>query len=154
MILSMIKGKMKSFIQLTSSGKSGSFFFFSSDGKFVLKTIKKKEKRFLKEILKNYFTHLRENPGSLIMKIFGLHQIRITKIGSKKKDKRIYFIIMKNAFDSTVSIDVRYDLKGSLHKRETNGNNDSIARKDLNFLDDKVKIQLQSSDKRYLLQVL
>lgn len=67
-----------------------------------------------------------------------MHQIYFTKIDSKKKDKKIYFVIMKNAFDTDLKIDVRYDLKGSLFKRETRGNNDSIAKKDLNFLEDKV----------------
>lgn len=55
---------------------------------------------------------------------------------NKKPEKRIYFVIMKNAFDCNIKIDLRYDLKGSLHNRETHGNNTSIAKKDLNFLED------------------
>ena len=80
------------------------------------------------------------NSHSMIMKIFGLHKIVFTKIDSNVVDKTIYFIIMKNAFDTPLNIDIRYDIKGSLYKRETRGNNNSIAKKDINFLEDNIKI--------------
>lgn len=32
---------------------------------------------------------------------------------------KFYFIIMNNLFDTQKEIDIRYDLKGSLYKRET-----------------------------------
>lgn len=36
------------------------------------------------------------------------------------KEKVIYFVIMSNIFSTSKEIHVRYDLKGSLYKRETN----------------------------------
>jgi 1-phosphatidylinositol-4-phosphate 5-kinase len=35
------------------------------------------------------------------------------------KEKRIYFIIMSNVFHTPKEIHERFDLKGSLYKRET-----------------------------------
>ena len=61
---------------------------------------------------------------------------------------------MKNAFDTELSIDIRYDLKGSLFKWETRGNNSSIAKKDLNFLEDKVKLNLTQNTKNYMMNIL
>ena len=56
------------------------------------------------------------------------------KSKSKLKGKRIYFIIMSNVFNSPNEIHERFDLKGSLFKRETFSFNASEAKKDLNFL--------------------
>lgn len=155
MIMNLIKGRLKTFLEQTSSGKSGSFFYFSSDGQYVLKTIKKSEKTFLRSILDNYYKHLMTNPDSLITKIYGLHKIAFTRIRSSNKiDKSIYFIIMSNTFNTPFTIHTRYDLKGSLYKREVRGNNPSIAKKDINFLEDNVKIQLSDENKGFLMKIL
>lgn len=155
MIMNLIKGQLKTFLEQTSSGKSGSFFYFSSDGQYVLKTIKKPEKRFLRSILSNYYYHLMENPDSLITKIYGLHKIAFTRIRSSNKiDKSIYFIIMSNTFNTPFTIHTRYDIKGSLYKREVRGNNPSIARKDINFVEDGVKLKLTEDNKLFLIKTL
>ena len=117
MLGNLIKGNLTSLSELTSTGKSGSFFYYSSDGKYTLKTISKDEFHFLREILKNYYTHLINNPQSLIIKFFGLHKIRfMKKNGSREK---VYFIIMANVFHTFKEIHVRYDLKGSTKGRYT-----------------------------------
>lgn len=59
----------------------------------------------MRSILQNYYKHLKTNPESMIMKVFGLHKILFTKSDSKKVDTVIYFIIMKNAFGGKYSID-------------------------------------------------
>lgn len=51
----MLLGDYNGLAELFSSGKSGSFFYYSADGKFMLKTISRNEFKFLKWILKNYF---------------------------------------------------------------------------------------------------
>lgn len=38
-----------------SSGKSGSFFYFSQDYRFIIKTIRRTEHTFLRKILRHYF---------------------------------------------------------------------------------------------------
>lgn len=155
MIMNLIKGKLKTFLEQTSSGKSGSFFYFSADGQYVLKTIKKSEKTFLRSILSNYYSHLMTNPDSLITKIYGLHKIAFTRIRSSNKiDKSIYLIIMSNTFNTPFTIHTRYDLKGSLYKREVRGNNPSIAKKDINLLEDGFKFQLSDENKGFLSKVL
>lgn len=64
----------------------------------MLKTIKKDEFFFFRDILKNYYNHLMLNKNTLISKIYGLHKM---KIGNKKdsmKTRRLYFVIMGNLF--------------------------------------------------------
>jgi len=39
-------------------GKSGSFFFFSKDQKFVIKTMRRDEKKILIDMLDDYIAHL------------------------------------------------------------------------------------------------
>lgn len=73
-----MKGELSTFSALTSSGKSGSFIFYSIDGRFILKTIRKDEYRYLKTILNDYHKHISDNRDSLIPKFFGLHKILFT----------------------------------------------------------------------------
>jgi 1-phosphatidylinositol-4-phosphate 5-kinase len=60
---------MATLSELTSTGKSGSIFYYTYDGKFTLKTIHREEFHFLKNILENYHKHI-TNPEnkSLIIK--------------------------------------------------------------------------------------
>lgn len=41
-----------------SAGKSGSFFIFSFDGRFILKTLKKSELKTLLQMLENYYGYI------------------------------------------------------------------------------------------------
>lgn len=118
LINNLLKGELSSFWQLTSSGKSGSLFYYSSDGKFILKTIHKEEFDCLFEILPNYYNHIDQNPRTLIARFFGLHRIFFEK-SALKSQETIYFVIMNNVFETKKEIHVRYDLKGSSYKRET-----------------------------------
>ena len=58
LLSSIIKGNMNSLSEFMSSGKSGSFFYYSMDGRYTLKTIKTGEKGILKKTLKTYYFHL------------------------------------------------------------------------------------------------
>lgn len=123
---SMIRGEIASLNELSSEGKSGSIFFYSFDGFFLLKTIKKDEFNFLKQILEEYYTYLHDNPDSLILRFCGLHKIIIKPRKSKKDRQKKYFVIMRNVFNTTLEIHQRFDLKGSTHKR-TVGNNKYLS---------------------------
>jgi 1-phosphatidylinositol-4-phosphate 5-kinase len=68
MLGNLIKGNLSSLSELTSTGKSGSFFYYSSDGKYTLKTISRDEFHFLRNLLHSYYTHLVNNPQSLMIK--------------------------------------------------------------------------------------
>jgi len=74
MLSNLIKGNLSSLSELTSTGKSGSFFYYSADGKYTLKTISREEFHFLRKILKNYYTHIIDNPHTLIIKYLFLLQ--------------------------------------------------------------------------------
>ena len=56
-----------------STGKSGSFFFFSKDRRFMIKTMFQDELELLMENLVDYFKHLEENPESLLARIYGVY---------------------------------------------------------------------------------
>jgi 1-phosphatidylinositol-4-phosphate 5-kinase len=118
--------------ELASAGKSGSFFYYSHDYRFIIKTIHYGEHRFLLRILHNYYEYIRANPQTLLCRIYGLHRV---KLPGKRK---IHFVVMGNVFPPNKDIHEIYDLKGSLKGRELN---EEIAQaspravmKDLNWL--------------------
>lgn len=98
--------------ELGSPGKSGSFFYFSRDYRFIIKTIRHNEHKFLRRILKDYHMHIKENPHTLISRLYGLHRVKLP--GGKK----IHFVIMNNLFPPHKDIHETYDLKGSAIGRE------------------------------------
>lgn len=72
----MFNANFKTLTELCSSGKSGSFFYYTSDGNFMLKTIRKDEFKLMKRMLKSYYDHLTVgNVDSLISRIYGLHKV-------------------------------------------------------------------------------
>ena len=101
-----------------SSGKSGSFFYYSANGQYLVKTISNAEFKFFRSVLKGYYQHVKENPNTLISRIYGLYKIRFNK---KQRNRRvdIPFVIMNNLFCTTKKIDMRYDLEGSTAGRRT-----------------------------------
>lgn len=98
--------------ELGSPGKSGSFFYFSRDYRFIIKTIRHNEHKFLRRILKDYHLHIKENPHTLLSRFYGLHRVKLP--GGKK----IHFVIMNNLFPPHKDIHETYDLKGSAVGRE------------------------------------
>ena len=100
----------------TGGGKSPSFFFFTDDKKFMIKTLKKSEKEILlqKGFLEDYFSYLMKNPDSLLMKIFGIFELELGP------NRFVDFLITENMINNDFSRIFRtFDLKGSLHGRET-----------------------------------
>ena len=61
-----------------ASGASGSFFFFSTDKKFIVKTMTAVEKEFfLKKVARPYFNHVKSYPTSLLARIYGVFTVKI-----------------------------------------------------------------------------
>lgn len=59
------------------AGASGSFFFFSSDNKFIIKTINSQEKEILFEMLDKMIEHFKEsNNFSFLARIYGVFTLR------------------------------------------------------------------------------
>lgn len=63
------------------SGKSGSFFFFTKDNQFIIKTMKSGEVSIFLKFLPLYVEHLEKNPNSLLAKIFGVFSIQKQGMG-------------------------------------------------------------------------
>ena len=146
------------FLMLTekSSGKSGSFFFYTSDGKYMIKTIKKDEYLTLRKILKNYFNFLQTNPYSLLSRYLGLHRIKCYKKNQIVHD--IYILVMNNFFtiNNPDLIRNKYDLKGSKYGRITKKEKivKGDAKKDLNFLNENRKLYLDGETRKALIEQL
>jgi 1-phosphatidylinositol-4-phosphate 5-kinase len=150
----LILGKLHSFEEVVSTGRSGSFFLRSADGKYLIKSLPIEEHSFFRRILKAYYTvrhllintgeffflphilsfqHVKHYPSTFLARFLGLHRIK------NPKDPRqdLYFVVMENLFDTPLEIHEQYDLKGSTvnrfvgEKMETF--NPSVALKDLDF---------------------
>lgn len=98
--------------ELGSPGKSGSFFYFSRDYRFIIKTIHHAEHKFLRRILKRYHEHVKSNPHTLLSRFYGLHRVKLPH------GRKIHFVIMNNLMPPHRDVHETYDLKGSTVSRE------------------------------------
>ena len=58
------------------SGKSGSFFFFSKDNRFLIKTLRGNEKKIFLDMIDDYILHLKSTDNqSLIARVYGIFTI-------------------------------------------------------------------------------
>ncbi|KAJ1696808.1 hypothetical protein LUZ63_005320 [Rhynchospora breviuscula] len=101
--------------ELSSPGKSGSFFYLTNDDRYMIKTMKKAEVKVLLRMLPAYYSHVRAHENTLVTKFFGLHCVKLTGTNQKK----VRFVIMGNLFCSEYAIHRRFDLKGSSLGRMT-----------------------------------
>ncbi|PIM99325.1 Phosphatidylinositol-4-phosphate 5-kinase [Handroanthus impetiginosus] len=101
--------------ELSSPGKSGSFFYLTNDDKYMIKTMKKSEVKVLIRMLSAYYNHVRAFENTLVTKFFGLHCVKMAGPAQKK----VRFVIMGNLFCTEFAIHRRFDLKGSSHGRLT-----------------------------------
>lgn len=114
--------------ELGSPGKSGSFFYFSRDYRFIIKTIRHSEKNVLMKILRSYYAHVCANPQTLLSQFYGLHRVKLP--GGRK----VHFVIMNNLFPPHRDIHEMYDLKGSTVQREQKKTSKGAVLKDTNWI--------------------
>lgn len=98
--------------ELGSPGKSGSFFYFSRDYKYIIKTVHHSEAKFLRKVLREYYNHVRANPNTLLSEFYGLHRVKMPF------GRKIHFVVMNNLFPPHKDIHRTFDLKGSTIGRE------------------------------------
>ena len=117
-----------------SQGKSGSFFFFSQDKKFIIKTMNDGELSTFKHMFKDYTQYIKANPQSLLARIYGIFTVYLEDIVP------VHLIMMANTIQcisgnsNMDSIDCVFDLKGSLVGRLTKGQaKNTTILKDLNI---------------------
>lgn len=118
--------------ELGSPGKSGSFFYFSRDYKYIIKTIHHAEHKLLRKILREYYYHVINTPDTLISQFYGLHRVKIPY------GRKIHFVVMNNLFPPHRDIHQMFDLKGSTigrdYREEDLAKNHRATLKDLNWL--------------------
>lgn len=138
--------------ELGSPGKSGSFFYFSRDYKYIIKTIHHAEHKFLRKILKDYYNHVIDNPNTLLSQFYGLHRVKMPY------GKKIHFVVMNNLFPPHRDIHTTFDLKGSTigreYKEENLEQNPRATLKDLNWLRRKRHLELGLQKRQLFLQQL
>lgn len=115
--------------------KSGAKFWKTSDNKYIVKTITKKECKFFRSILKRYSNHIQDN--TYLVKIFGMYRITLSNFDSR-------FIIMNNIFKYEMNIENIFDLKGTTEERYADEK--SIELKDINFIKRKNSFILSTND--------
>ncbi|KAJ1293968.1 hypothetical protein BS78_01G110700 [Paspalum vaginatum] len=120
--------------ELSSPGKSGSFFYLTQDDRFMIKTVKKSEVKLLIRMLNSYYQHVDRYKNSLITRFFGVHCVK------PHNGQKVRFIVMGNLFCSEYRIHRRFDLKGSSYGRTADKFEDEIDETttlkdlDLNFV--------------------
>jgi len=100
-----------------ASGASGCFFFFSHDKKFILKTMRGSEMNFFKnKISRSYFQYLKENPQSLLARIYGIYTVDMAGYAP------VDLILMAHTLQISGELERVFDLKGSWVGRRVNVN--------------------------------
>jgi 1-phosphatidylinositol-4-phosphate 5-kinase len=136
--------------ELGSPGKSGSFFYFSRDYKYIIKTIHHAEHKFLRTVLRDYYKHVEDNPNTLLSQFYGLHRVKIPY------GRKIHFVVMNNLFPPHRDIHQTFDLKGSTIGRnfqeEDLEKNPRATLKDLNWLRRNLHLEFGPTKKQLFLQ--
>lgn len=132
--LSPALNKEQAFKAGEGTGKSGSFFFFSHDNQFIIKTMKDSERKVLLKILPEYVRYLKENPYSMLAKIYGVFSLK------RPLMRNVTVMLMENTIqaESKDQLIATYDLKGSTFGRLSKGKQTATSiQKDLNFVEAK-----------------
>jgi hypothetical protein len=131
------------YIEFLANSKSGQFFFYSHDGRFMIKTQTREEAKLLREMLPSYVKHLVDHPDSLLARFYGLHRVEMPTL-----KRRTFFVVMQSVFycdkEPPLTLHVKYDLKGSTVGRRTDDADceDGAVQKDINFAEQNRKICL------------
>jgi len=123
------------------------FFFYSHDGKYLIKTQTHQEINSLRKILPYYYQYLLENPSTFIGHYYGIFQIKVPHLG-----KNVPFVVMKSVFDSDKRIHKIWDLKGSKVGRKAKVG--EAVFKDLDFLEQGTKLEIGPKKKNLVVEQL
>jgi 1-phosphatidylinositol-4-phosphate 5-kinase len=128
------------YLEFISNSKSGQFFFYSHDRKYMIKTVSQAECKFLRKILPDYYHHIMTYPNTLLTRFYGMHRVK------PHKKKEVHFLIMGSIFFTKKYIHTIFDLKGSTQGRaatkKERQKEDTCVYKDLDFLEAKTKISI------------
>jgi len=130
--LSADKNRDSCFKAGESQGKSGSFFFFSHDKNFIIKTMTNSDLKAFKKLFKDYFKAVATRPNSLLARIYGIYTVKMEDV------EPVHLILMGNTKKSNDKNIVNvFDLKGSFIHREVKEKNlkPTATLKDINLLE-------------------
>lgn len=104
----------------------------------------------MKRILPHYYKFITENPHTTLVRIFGMHRVKMYHL-----HRKVHFVIMGSVFDTKEQIHQIYDLKGSLVGREATQKERESGGvlKDNDLLKDKKKLQLGSKKAAFIEQI-
>ncbi|KAJ3189807.1 Phosphatidylinositol-4-phosphate 5-kinase [Gaertneriomyces sp. JEL0708] len=138
--------------EISSAGKSGSFFYYSSDYRFIIKTIHPHELRVFLKMIENYHQHICDNPNSLLCRIYNLARVKLPH------GRKVHFVVMGNVFPPNKDIHEVYDLKGSTFGREypedLAKDDPRAVLKDLNWINRGKKLELGPQKRQLLVEQL
>ena len=130
-----------------NSGKSGSLFWYSADGKYIMKSINPQERALLEHKCSAYLRYMGSHPHSLLCRFYGMFKIVTTVatpsyIRGAQRASRIRantvittrFVIMNNVFCVPESLPMeKFDLKGTTEDRFVKPVSGKEVMKDINF---------------------
>ena len=98
-----------------TEGKSGSFFYFTHDFRFIIKTVTDTEVGTMRRVALSYFKHMKANPDTFLPRFFGLYRVRLAR-----EQKLINVVVMDNIFHTSRKLCMhrKFDLKGSTLGRQ------------------------------------
>ena len=107
-------GDLRGMSSMVSEGKSGSLFYTSHDGRFMVKTIGADERGSLVAMLRSYRNYVTSHKDTLLAKYLGLYDLRVPAAGATRAYKVFHLVIMSNVFNTPLEIHERFDLKGAI----------------------------------------
>lgn len=107
---SIADGTTRAMVERFTEGKSGSFFYFTQDSRYIVKTVTNGEAALLHASVHAYSRYLEENPDSFLTRFLGLHAMRLSP-----EQAYITLVVMENLFpaEERLKPKEKYDLKGS-----------------------------------------
>lgn len=138
------------YLEFISNAKSGQFFFYSHDGRYMIKTLSTAENKFLLRLLPHYYKFVTQNPHTQLVRYYGMHRVKMYHLR-----RNVHFVIMGSVFNTREPINVIYDLKGSLVGRKASPaeREKGDVLKDQDLLGDRRKLHLGSKREAYLQQL-
>lgn len=112
--LSLDKNRKKVFKAGEGAGQSGSFFFFSHDNRFIIKTLRGSEKGILLNLLDDYIAHIKSTRNrSLLARIYGVFTFKTNAFDPMD------IMIMQNTVQlrDKQNGQLKFDMKGSTKGR-------------------------------------
>ena len=112
--ISLEKNRKMVFQSGQGAGLSGSFFFFSKDNRFIIKTLRGEEKSVLLNMLDDFIDHIVKSKNrSLLARIYGIFTIKTNRFAP------IDVIVMQNTslLQDQNNPKMLFDYKGSTINR-------------------------------------